>query len=227
MWKRLGILCSQPAVAARYCRAEENILPLVKTALLTLLICSAVFGLVLGSTRDLEQGIATAVKLPTVWVIALGLCAPAYYAIAAILGDGIRFRALAALLLIAVSRASLVMFALLPVLWLAADVADYHQVTSVAAFICGVSGIAALGVLVRGFAWHPRMVPMVTLFGLVFFVVTGQTAWSLRPFVGRPSQTDVPVLRAPEGVFLDATRLGLQSARGIYISNDDAIRNGG
>lgn len=62
-----------------------------------------------------------------------------------------------------------------------------------------------------------RLLPLAkTSFTLAFFCVAGQTAWSLRPFVGRPAQADVPLLRAPEGTFLEAVVTGVDSARGRY-----------
>jgi hypothetical protein len=52
--------------------------------------------------------------------------------------------------------------------------------------------------------------------GLVFFAVLGQTAWMLRPFFGRPSQTSIPFVRAPEGTLADALVTSSKSAAGIY-----------
>jgi hypothetical protein len=176
---------------------------------------------VLGNTRGLEQALATALKLPLVWVLTLAVCAPAFHAIAAALGHGLSLRSLLALIVVATARASMVLFALLPVLWLLSDFSEgrathYHKVTLTAALMYGVAGLAALGVLLRAFPRKMSTWPVLAGFAFTFFVVAGQTAWSLRPFVGRPAEKDSPWLRAPEGTFVEAVWRGSDSARGVY-----------
>jgi len=154
-------------------------------------------------------------------VLTLAVCAPAFHAFAAALGHGLSMRSLLALILVATARASLVLFALLPVLWLLSDFTEgfethYHQVTFTAALMYGVAGLAALGVLLRAFPRAPSTWPVLAGFVCTFFLVAGQTAWSLRPFVGRPAEQDSPWLRAPEGTFVEAVWRGTDSARGVY-----------
>jgi hypothetical protein len=231
----ITLISSDPAATAVRCRNEERLLPLVKTSLLLILGGTGAFGLVLGGTRDWTQAFATAAKLPLVWIVTLAVCGPAFYGIAAVLGQPLRLRAFLALTLAATARASLVLFALLPVLALLPDILSgsfagrapleapvYHKVTLFAVVIFAASGLAALGVLVRGFERTLRTLPLVGMLSLAFFCVAGQTAWSLRPFVGRPAQADVPLLRAPEGTFLEAVLKGIDSARGSY--HDDGSR---
>jgi hypothetical protein len=221
MFETTLLICSKPAEVARRCQQEEQLLLLVKTSLLLMLLCSAVFGLVLGSSRDSAQAMATALKLPMVWILTLAICTPAFYALAAVLGHGVRVRALLALVLAAAARASLVLFALLPCLWLLIESLgdsglNYHRVTMGAALIYAFAGLAALGVLLRAFGPPKTALPVLAAFLCSFFLVAGQTAWSLRPFVGRPSQESVPFFRQPEGTFLAALMLGSESARGHY-----------
>jgi len=42
------------------------------------------------------------------------------------------------------------------------------------------------------------------LFGVVLLGTGGQTAWMLRPFLGRPDQATVPFLRGRNGGLFDA-----------------------
>ncbi|HEY6724236.1 MAG TPA: hypothetical protein VI197_09385 [Polyangiaceae bacterium] len=225
----ITMISSNPGAAAVRCRNEDRLIPLVKTSLLVMLSGTGAFGLVLGGTRDWTQALATLAKLPLVWVVTLAVSAPAFYAIAAVLGQPLRLRALSALTLVATARASLVLLALLPVLALVPDILSgsfvgssrmhpdvYHKVTLLSAVIFAASGLAALGVLLRGFQRAPSTWPLLGLFTLTFFFVAGQTAWSLRPFVGRPAQHEVPLLRTPEGTFLEAVATGYDSARGRY-----------
>jgi len=229
MFETIAMISSEPAATAARCRNEDRLVPLVKTSLLVMLGGTGAFGLVLGGTRDWTQGLLTLTKLPLVWIVTLAVSAPAFYAMAAILGQPLRLRALLALTLAATARASLVLFALLPVLALLPDILSgsflrserlapdvYHKVTLFAALIFAASGLGALGVLLRGFKKSLSTWPLLASFTVVFFFVAGQTAWSLRPFVGRPAQKEVPLLRAPEGTFLEAVITGYDSARGNY-----------
>ncbi len=223
MFDLFNVICSQPLATARRCRTESDLIPLIKASLLLLIVGTSSFGLVLGGARDLSQALATAVKLPLVWIVTLALCAPAFYAIAAVFGQPWRLRALLALTLTfwCIHQPRKV-GAMLPVLWLFSDVFQsssrfYHQLTLLASLIYATSGLAALGVLLRGFDRKLATAPLLGLFAVVFFLVAGQTAWSLRPFVGRPSQAEVPWFRNPEGTFFEAIGRDLDSARGRYV----------
>lgn len=221
MLQAMVLICSKPRDLVSWCTSDRSLDQLVRTALVLLIGCTAAFGLVLGGARNLDQALASAVKLPLVWIVTLALSAPAFHAIAAALGHALTLRALLALVLVATARASLVLFALLPVLWLFADVtqgsaAQYHQLTLLAAVMYGVAGVAALGVLLRAFPSTLTALPVLLGFGLTFFLVAGQTAWSLRPFVGRPAEVDAPWFRAPEDTFIEALVRGSDSARGVY-----------
>lgn len=221
MLEIMQLICSRPGDVARRCRQGHALEDLARTSLLLTFGGTAAFGFVLGMSRDVQQAMASALKLPLVWVITLALCAPAFYAVAAVCGQGMRFRGMVTLLLAATARASLVLFALLPMLWLVCDLFAgsstlYHKTTMFAAGIYACSGVAALGIVVRAFAQGAHRLPLFGAFVAIFFLVAGQTAWSLRPFVGRPSQDDVPWVRTPEDTFLSATRTGWNSARGIY-----------
>ena len=78
------------------------------------------------------------------------------------------------------------------------------------------SGLAALGIVLKGLGGTLRAWLTAAACGVVFFGVLGQTAWMLRPFFGRPSQASVPFVRAREGSFADAIRKSSKSAAGIY-----------
>lgn len=234
MFETITMISSDPGATAARCRNDDRLHPLVKTSLFVMLAGTGAFGLVLGGTRDWGQAFATSVKLPLVWIVTLAVSAPAFYAIAAVTGQPLRLRALLALSLAATARASLVLFALLPVLALLPDILSgsflrssalapdvYHKVTLFAVVIFAASGLAALGVLLRGFKKTLSTWPLLGLFTVTFFFVVGQTAWSLRPFIGRPVQQDVPLLRAPEGTFLEAVLTGYSSALGDYDCHDE------
>jgi hypothetical protein len=79
-----------------------------------------------------------------------------------------------------------------------------------------LSGLAALEVVLRGIGFDLRGLMIVSVFGLVVFATGGQTAWMMRPFLGRPSAQHVPFLRHRESSFVDALAQNARSSVGIY-----------
>ncbi len=120
-------------------------------------------------------------------------------------------RSVIALALASAGRSSLVLLAFAPVLWLAIDAGLGYHASSVAAWLAyAVAGLAALGVLVRGIgAGRGRWLTAVA-FMAVFFAVGGQAAWILRPYLGRPSEKEVPPCAPARGA--SPTRLSRASA---------------
>lgn len=80
----------------------------------------------------------------------------------------------------------------------------------------GLSGLAALGVLLRALDRAARRGLVVGLMVGLFCVVGGQSAWMLRPYLGRPSQAEVPLLRAPDGVFAERVWTSGRSSLGWF-----------
>lgn len=228
--RNLALLIGRPGEAARLCAMGRDLRGLTLVALGSIVIGSSAFGALLGSTRSSVQAFYAGAKLPVAWLITLAVCAPAYYAVAALLGRPLRLRSVCAAVLIATGRASAVLLALLPVLWLALcfsseSGADYHRIIGLAIVLYGLAGFAALGSMARVFAGKALLV---TFAAALFLLVGGQAAWTLRPFVGRPADDQVPFLRAPEGTFVGTLPRALQSASGYYAREaPHASRKGG
>jgi hypothetical protein len=82
-----------------------------------------------------------------------------------------------------------------------------------------LAALAALEILLRGLGGlQLRSLVTAAFCTLVFLAVLGQTAWMLRPFFGRPSQQEVPFVRAREGSFADAV---LRSGHSITQRTDE------
>jgi len=210
-------LLRSPASVAERCREDSDLRPLVLGSLLAIVVGGALFGAALGAPRGALQALYAGVKLPLAMLAALVVCAPAFHVLNAGLATPRPFRAIVALTLAATGRAALVLLGCTPGLWLAMDVAlGYHQAVLAAAGCYLLAGIAAFGVVARGLT--PGLTGMMTslAFVCVLLPVGGQTAWMLRPFLGRPAQQEVPFLRARESSFADSVMTSAWSAAGIY-----------
>jgi hypothetical protein len=213
----ITLLLRDPKETARRCLEEEGLKPLTIAALGALAVGAAVFGAVVGSFRGGEQIAYGAIKVPLAMLGALVLCVPAFHAIAASLGRPYPLRTVVALTIAAAGRASLVLLAFAPVLWLAYDLGlGYHAAALAAALAYAFSGLAALGVLLRGLGEGRHRITTAIAFIAVFLAAGGQTSWILRPYLVRPQSEDVPFLRSVEGGFADALYRSSRSAVGLY-----------
>ena len=213
----LDELLRSPKAVAERTRKGGDLRPLFVAALSALVLGAGVFGATLATSRGGAQLLYSGVKLPLALLATLLVVLPAFHAIAAGLGRPQSFSAMVALVLAAAGRGALVLVALAPVIWLCFDRGlSYHPGVLLAAFCYGLAGVASLELLLRGIGRDFRGFMIVVLFGAVLFATGGQTAWMLRPFLGRPAAQHLPFLRARESSFLDAVERSAQSAVGIY-----------
>jgi hypothetical protein len=213
----LGRLLRQPETIAKDCREDRDVHEIGQVSLAAVAIGAAAFGAVLGSYRGGAQILYAGVKVPMAMLATLAIAAPAFYGIAAVLGRPWPMRSVVALTLAAAGRASLLLLAFAPALWLMLDFGvGYHAAAVLASIAYGASGLAALGILLRGLEAGPGRALTAIAFVGVFLVVGGQTSWILRPYLVRPRTESVPFTRSREGSFEDALMRSSRSAAGVY-----------
>ncbi len=213
----LDRLLRRPHDIARAAREGAPERDLFVTALLSIVIGSGIFGAALATSRGGLQFLYSAVKLPAVSLITLVIVAPALTAIASALRRPISLTGTSVLTLAAAGRASLVLLALAPVVWLSFDSGiAYHRGILVACVCFGIAGLEALRMLGLALGRDLRSVAIIGSFSLVLMTAGGQTAWLLRPYVGRPSQREVPFLRGRESNFGQSVNQTAFSSMEIY-----------
>lgn len=217
----LARLLRSPGDVARACRDDdEDVRSIASFSLASTILGAAAFGGVVGSFRGGHQILYAAAKVPIAVLATLCLAAPAFHAIAGVLGRPWPMRSIIALALAAAGRSSLVLLAFAPALWLVYDFGmGYHTASLCASAAYAIAGIAALSVLVRGLGDGPGRITTALAFMAVFFMVGGQTAWILRPYLVRPRTTSIPFLRDREGSFVESVLTSLSSANGRYSVN--------
>lgn len=210
------LLRSPEAVAERI-RRREDLRPLVTAALLALGLGAGTFGAVLASSRGGVQLGYSAVKLPLAVLVTLCLCVPAFAAIARSLGKSIDLGGMVGLSLSAAARASLVLLAFAPAVWFLLDRGvGYHASVLISAVCYGIAGLSALRVMAAGLGRDARGIGVLLCCAAVLLPTGAQSAWMLRPFIGRPAQGHVPFLRHKEGSFADAVYQSAFSSVGHY-----------
>ena len=217
IFSMLDELLRSPQAVAERVRQREDLRPLVVAALLALVLGAGTFGAVLGSARGGLQLGYSALKLPLSVLITLCLCVPAFAAIARGLGRSIDFGGVVGLSLSAAGRAALVLLAFAPAVWFALDRGiGYHASVLLSAVCYGAAGLSALRVMQSGLGRDARGIGILVCCAAVLLPTGAQSAWMMRPFIGRPAQAHVPFLRAKESSFADAVYRSAFSSVGIY-----------
>lgn len=211
-------LLRSPAEVAEQCRSDRQLRELALGSIAVIIFGGALFGFAVGAHRGGLQMLFAAAKIPLVLLVTLAIAAPLLHAIKAALGEPWPFHRIVALSLAAAARASLVLVALAPVVWLVVTTPSisYHKAAAVSLGAYALGGAFALALLRT--ALGRRLIDFATLAGFVvaFFVVGAQTAWSFRPYLGRPSTDHLPFVRDREGSFVDAVYWTGRSAVGSY-----------
>ena len=209
-------LLRSPARVAERARAGGDLRPLFVASLASIVLGAGIFGATLATSRGGSQVLFSGVKLPFALVLTLLLVVPAFHAIASGLGRSLGFSGMIGLTLAAASRAGLVLIALSPMTWLAFDCGlPYHPGVLLATTCYSIAGLSALRLVLRGIGSDARGLIIVSLFGLVLLGTGGQTAWMMRPFLGRPGQASVPFLRGRSGSFFDALERSTSESLGV------------
>ncbi|MEM1030554.1 MAG: hypothetical protein AAF928_00365 [Myxococcota bacterium] len=206
-------LLRAPAEVAARCRRDEDTRALIGILLAAIVTGSAAFGAALGSFRGGLQIAYAAFKLPIAVIAALVVCVPALHALTSVLVRPWPLRAVLAVMLASLARASLILLALTPALWLGIDLGmSYHDAVLVAAAAYGVSGLFGLSVLFRGIGVRRANVVALLSSTGVFLLALGQTSWLARPYLLRPQTEEIPFLRSVEGGYGDALHRSYRSS---------------
>ena len=197
----LGRILRAPAEVAADCRDDRDGAALARNSLIAIALGSALFGAAVGSWHGGAQTAYASGKLPVVTLATLILCAPAFYAVSAVLGRPWTLRSILSLMLVAGARFALVLLAATPVVWLAINLGASYDLSKLAATLAyALAGLAALALLVRGLGDGPGRRATVALFVGIFLLVGAQTSWVLRPYLGTPGKHEITLFtREREG----------------------------
>jgi hypothetical protein len=191
---RLVDLLQCPREVALACCAGARLRDTVRLCLLTIAAGGLVFGATAGTFRGGVQVPIAALKIPAVTLATLAVAGPALYGIAAAFGRRWPLRTALGLLTCAGARASLVLAALAPPLWLAIGWGFSHDaIKLLAALAYGAAGLSGLSLLLHGLGEGEGRRGAAAAFVAVFLVVGAQTAWIARPYLGDPSEAEVPI----------------------------------
>jgi len=191
---------------------EENKSGRILNMYLRLNLLSLLYGIIMGSYHGATQAVATGVKIPVLFSLALLICFPAFYIIQSILGSKLRLFQMITIILSGFLLTAAIMVSFIPVvIFFQLTGGNYYFLILLHIAVMVLSGIFGMRNIIGALKYscekknvYPQIGVTVFRFWVVILAFVGiQLAWNLRPFLGdrgRPFK----LFRSYEGNFYTA-----------------------
>lgn len=177
----------------------------------------AFYGLVMGISNGWQQALASAVKLPLLFLLTLLICLPTLYIFNLLYGSQLLFKQTAALMMSAIIVTATLILSFAPItcfLWMTVG-NQYTILILINVIVIGISSTWGLVFLQRGMQYvqlRASMKPekrILYIWLTIYAFVGTQLAWAIRPFFGVPGEPFV-IVRGGGGTFIGSmiTSLG-------------------
>ena len=191
---------------------EEGALGKIFQLYLLLVVFSLCYGVIMGSYHGFSQAIASGVKVPVLFSLALLICFPAFLIIQYVLGSRLRLSQVICVILSGFVLTTSIMLAFAPVVVLfQLTGGNYYFLILLHIGIWAFSGFFGMKTVVNALKFscekknvYPHTGVVVFRFWIVILAFVGiQLAWNLRPFLGNRSDA-FRLFRKYEGNFYTA-----------------------
>ena len=179
-------------------REEIELREKIVAMLLSSFVFLALYGGVMGASNSMPQVFSSAIKLPILFLITLIICAPSLYFFNILFGSKQSILQNISLILTAMTVTSVLLVSLAPVtLFFLTTTSGYEFFALLNVVIFTVSGVMGLTFLKQGFEYsvdadneEGRTARRRLFFAwmLLYAFVGTQMAWTLRPFMGAPTE---------------------------------------
>jgi hypothetical protein len=166
---------------------EENLKNYFIRSNLAILICSMVFGAVLGSYVGGGQILLNAIKVPILFFITLYISLPIFFILDLLMGSKIKFLQTCVLLLTGYAITAIIALSFAPViLFFLLTAKEYYFTVFITIGIMGFSGYFGIMYIYKNFQlFHgddKKWLPSVLTGSFIIMLVGTQLSWTLRPF---------------------------------------------
>jgi hypothetical protein len=169
----------------------------LRYSLATIMVLGGLYGGVAGAYSGPLQALASAVKLPFLFLATFLVCFPAFYIVQVLVGSRLRLLQVVVLVTSALALTTVVLAALIPVpAFFLITGANYYFQHLLHIVVVGGAGIFGMYALHEGLTTicerrgvYPRKaITIMRLWAVLFGFVGIQMAWNLRPFLGDRNQ---------------------------------------
>ncbi len=147
----------------------------------------------------------SAAKAPMLFLLTLTACSLALYVLNLAFGLRLYFRPTMTLILFALSATGTMLAVFVPIVWLFSAVTDsYNFVKNMHVLVFGIAGLFGLKVLWEGLSklapqGSSKIKGLLVSWLLLYCMVGGQVAWTLKPWLGTPYVPNTPPFRVSKG----------------------------
>lgn len=190
----------------------------LRAAFVTLVVLCALYGAAAGAYAGPAQAIATALKLPLLFLGTLAICFPGFFVVQVLVGSRLEFAQVLTLVLGALALSAILLAAVVPVTaFFLLTGANYYFLTLLHVVLVLGAGLVGMVTLHDGLAFaceqrgvYPRKAMAIMKVWAVLFAFVGiQMAWNLQPFVGDRG-APFRLFRHAEGNFYTAVVYSLE-----------------
>jgi len=173
--------------------AGEGLGAKLRSAVVTLVGLGALYGAAAGAYAGPAQALATALKLPLLFLGTLAICFPGFFVVQVLVGSRLRLAQVLALVLGALALSAILLAAVVPVTaFFLLTGANYYFLTLLHIVLVLGAGLVGMVALHEGLAFaceqrgiYPKKAMAIMKMWAVLFAFVGiQMAWNLQPFVG-------------------------------------------
>jgi hypothetical protein len=192
-------------------RTRHDLDPKLLSMGLSTAIYLALYGIVMGVSNSWQQALASAIKLPVLFLVTLLICLPTLYFFNLLYGSQLTFKQTTALMMAAITVTGALTLAFASItLFLWMTVGDQYTILILLnVVVLAVSSWWGLVFLRQGMRYVQQGAPYVRqgrilmVWLLIYAFVGTQMGWSLRPFFGVPGEP-FAIIRGGGGTFLNS-----------------------
>lgn len=155
-------------------------------------LLSSIYGLVMGMYNGAFQAIASAIKLPILFLLTALICVPSLYTFNVLLGQSFKFLQTVALMVMTLGTTTILLASLAPIAFFFTLTTpdNYQFLLLMHVLIFGLCGVYGVRYLYRGSSYlafrmeQPLNNLLLRIWIIIYAVVGMQLGWRLRPFIG-------------------------------------------
>lgn len=188
---------------------EKDAPAIIQTQFFLLVIFAFLYGFVMGIYNGWLQAVTSGFKVPTLFLLSILICFPAFFMVQYILGSKLKFYPMLAIVLTGFVLMSAIMISFSPIaIFFLITSTNYDFIKLLHVAIIGFGGIFGMRTIVEALRFscekknvYPKIGVKIFQFWIVILAFVGmQLAWNLRPFIGSKDQP-FQLLRKQESNF--------------------------
>jgi hypothetical protein len=181
----------------KYVKRNQNMKRYLIECQVLILVCTLIYGAILGYYAKGEQIVLDAIKIPILFLFSLYIAIPIFFIVDVLLGNKISLTQITTLLLLGFASTGVVLIAFAPLMFFfILTTLDYYFIATLNVVVCGFAGffgIVSIFVNFRQFHKNTNWYPSFIIGSFIIVFVGTQLAWALRPFLHLAEQFTRPI----------------------------------